>query len=174
MSGSLMNSPAVTFLLVVPSTVIWSYFSFGVVLAIGLARIFLHGDWQKSRGFDRLILFGPLFYAAPLAAFGTEHFTLAKAIASIVPAWMPWHLFWAYFVGVAFIAAALAIVARKMARTASILLGTMFFIWVIILHLPRVAANPRNGDEVTSLLVALAMSGVSFILAESFASDLSA
>jgi hypothetical protein len=54
------------------------------------------------------------------------------------------------------------------------LLGTMFFIWVVILHIPRVATNPRDGNEVTSLLVALAMSGVSFILAESFASDLAA
>jgi uncharacterized membrane protein len=103
-----------------------------------------------------------------------QHFQYAKFVATIVPAWIPARLFWAYFVGVAFIAAALAIVTRKMARTASILLGTMFFIWVIILHVPRVAAQPRNGNEVTSLLVALAMSGVSFILAESFASDLAA
>ena len=69
----------------IPSMVIWSYLAFGLVLAIGLVTIFLRGDWQKARGLDKLILFGPLFYAAPLAAFGTEHFTLTKAVASIVP-----------------------------------------------------------------------------------------
>ena len=61
---------------------------------------------------DKLILLGPLFYAAPLAAFGTEHFTLTEEIASIVPAWIPWHTFWSYFVGACFIAAALSLVRQ--------------------------------------------------------------
>lgn len=119
-----------------------------------------------------LASFGRVVFAVALVVFAVQHFLYAKFVATIIPAWIPARLFWTYFVGVAFIAAALAIATRKMARTASVLLGTMFLIWVVILHLPRVAANPRDGNEVTSLLVALAMSGVSFILAESFASDL--
>jgi uncharacterized membrane protein len=120
---------------------------------------------------SRLAIFGRVVFAIALVVFAVQHFLYAKFVATIVPAWIPARLFWSYFVGVAFVAAALAIVTRQMARTASILLGTMFFIWVFILHLPRVAAKPRNGDEFTSLLVALAMSGASFILAESFAPD---
>ena len=77
-SGCLLNSPAVMAFVAIPSEVTWSYFAFGVVIAIGLVTIFVRGDWQKARGFDRLILFGPLFYAAPLAAFGTEHLTLYR------------------------------------------------------------------------------------------------
>ena len=91
MSGSLVNSSAIMAFVAIPSQVIWSYLAFGVVLAIGLVVILVRGDWQKARGFDRLILFGPIFYAAPLAAFGTEHFTLTKVIAAIIPAWIPWH-----------------------------------------------------------------------------------
>src|SRR6266480_4471309 len=116
LSGSLANSWAVMALLTIPSTVIWSYSAGGVVLALGLVTIFLRGDWQMARGFDKLILFGPLFYAAPLATFGTEHFTLTAAIASIVPKWIPWHLFWAYLVGACFIAAALSLVTRIQPR----------------------------------------------------------
>ena len=78
MNSSLVNSSAVVTLLAIPSTVIWAYLAFGLVFALGLATIFLRGDWQKARGFDKMILFGPLFYAAPVAAFGTEHFTLAR------------------------------------------------------------------------------------------------
>ena len=103
-------------LLAIPSTVIWSYFVGGVVFAIGLLMIFLRGDWQKARGLEKLILFGAIFYAAPLAAFGTEHFTLTEAVASLVPAWIPWHMFWAYFVGTCFIAGALSMVTRIQAR----------------------------------------------------------
>ena len=88
-----MNSSPANVLVAIPSTVIWSYSVFWTVFAIGLVTMFLRGDWQKARGLDKLILFGPLFYAAPIAAFGTEHFTLAKIIASIVPACIPWHCF---------------------------------------------------------------------------------
>jgi uncharacterized membrane protein YphA (DoxX/SURF4 family) len=82
-----------------------------------------------------------------------------------VPAWIPDRLFWAYFVGVAFVAAALCIAAQKAARLSAILLGLMFFLWVLIVHLPRVAAAPHNGNEWTSLFVALAMSGGALLIA---------
>jgi len=35
-----------------------------------------------------------------------------------------------------------------------------------VLHGPRVAAQPRNADELSSLLVALAMGGASFVVAQ--------
>ena len=126
----------------IPSEVTWSYFAFGVVIAIGLVTIFVRGDWQKARGFDKLILFGPLFYAAPLAAFGTEHLTLTKVIASLVPKWIPWHLFWAYFVGVCFIAAALSLVTRIQARLTASLLGLTFFLFVVLMDVPGWAHDP--------------------------------
>src|SRR6266480_2234019 len=55
---TLANSSAVMAFFAVPSTVIWSYSVGGVVLAIGLAAIFLRGHWQKARGLDKLILLG--------------------------------------------------------------------------------------------------------------------
>src|SRR6516225_9083159 len=133
-SGSLVNSSAAMALLAIPSPVIWSYFAFGVVLAIGLVAIFLRGDWQKARGFDKLILFGPLFYAAPIAAFGTEHFTVTEAITSIMPAWIPWHQFWVYLVGTCFIAATLSLVTGIQARLSAILLALTFFLFVALMH----------------------------------------
>jgi hypothetical protein len=113
----------------------------------------------------RMAVAGRYLITVSLVVFAVQHFIYAGFVASLVPAWIPWHLFWAYFVGVAFIAAALAIAANKMMRLTGVLLGTMFLIWVVVLHVPRVASAPRNGDETTSLLVALAMGGVGFILA---------
>jgi uncharacterized membrane protein YphA (DoxX/SURF4 family) len=164
---SLVNSWAVMALLVIPSQVIWAYFSFGVALAIGLVAIFLRGDWQKARGLDKLILFGPLFYAAPIAAFGTEHFTLTKAIASIVPAWIPWHLFWAYFVGTCFIAAALSLVTRIQARLSASLLALTFFLFVVLMDAPAWAQNPRNRFGLVLALRELSFSGGPLALAAS-------
>jgi hypothetical protein len=155
-SGSLVNSSAVVAFLAIPCQVIWSYFVGGAVLAIGLVVIFVRGDWQKARGFDKLILFGPPFYAAPLAAFGTEHFTLTKAIASIIPAWIPWPQFWAYFVGACFIAAALSLVTRTQARLSASL---TFFLFVLLMDAPGWAQNPRDRFALTVALRELSFSG---------------
>jgi uncharacterized membrane protein YphA (DoxX/SURF4 family) len=153
--------------LAIPSQVIWSYFVGGTVLAIGLIVIFVRGDWQKARGFDKLILFGPPFYAAPLAAFGTEHFTLTKAIASIIPAWIPWHQFWAYFVGACFIAAALSLVTRIQARLSASLLALTFFLFVLLMDAPGWAQNPRDRFALTVALRELSFSGGTLALAVS-------
>jgi uncharacterized membrane protein len=149
----------------IPSEVIWSYFVGGAVFVIGLLAIVLSGDWQKARGYDRLILFGPLFYAAPLAAFGIEHFTLTKTIASLVPAWMPWHQFWAYFVGACFVAAALSLVTRIQARLSSSLLALTFFLFVVLMDAPAWARHPQDRFAVTLALRELAFSGGALALA---------
>ncbi|MGH9405074.1 MAG: hypothetical protein ACRD3D_04460 [Terriglobia bacterium] len=166
-NGSLANSPAVVALLAIPSQVIWSYFAFGVVFAIGLVAIFLRSDWQEARGFDKLILFGPLFYAAPIAAFGTEHFTGTQSIASLVPAWIPWHQFWAYFVGACFIAAALSLVTRIQARLAASLLALTFFLFVVLMDAPGWARNPHNRFALALALRELSFSGGALALAAS-------
>ena len=154
-------------LLAIPSEVIWSYSVGGAVFALGLVAIFLRGDWQKARGFDKLILFGPLFYAAPLAAFGTEHFTLTVVIASIVPRWIPWHQFWAYFVGACFVAAALSMVTRIQARLSASLLALTFFLFVMLMDAPGWAQNPRNPIALTLALRELSFSGGALALAAS-------
>jgi uncharacterized membrane protein YphA (DoxX/SURF4 family) len=166
-SSSLDNSPAVMALVAIPSTVIWAYFAGGVVFAIGLAVIFLRGDWQKARGFDKPILFGPLFYAAPIAAFGTEHFTATKGIASLVPRWIPWHLFWAYLVGACFIAAGLSLVTKIQARLAASLLALTFFLFVVLMDAPGWAQDPQNRFALTVALRELSFSGGALALAAS-------
>ena len=153
--------------LVIPSAVSWSYFVFCVVLSTGLITIFLHGEWQKARGFDKLILFGPLFYAAPLAAFGTEHFTQTAIIASFVPRWIPWHLFWAYFVGACFIAAPLSLVTRIQARLSTTLLALTFFLFVALMDAPGWAQHPRDRFAIALVLRELSFGAGPLALAAS-------
>jgi len=166
-SGSVGNPPAVMALVAIPSTVVWAYCAFAVILATGLVAIALRGDWQRARGLDKLILFGPLFYGAPIAAFGTEHFTVTEAIASIMPAWIPWHHFWAYLVGACFIAAALSLVTGIQARLSASLLALTFFLFVMLMHAPNWAHNPRNRFALAVALRELSFSGGALALAGS-------
>lgn len=153
--------------LAIPTQVLWSYFAGGIILAVGLIAISLRGDWLTSRGFDKLILFGPLFYAAPIGAFGAEHFTVTAPIASIIPAWIPWHLFWVYFVGACFIAAALSLVTGIQARLSASLLALTFFLFVVLMHAPNWAQNPHNRFAATVALREIAFSGGALALAAS-------
>jgi uncharacterized membrane protein YphA (DoxX/SURF4 family) len=164
---SLLNSSEALALLVIPSQVIWSYSVGGAVLAIGLIAIILRGDWQKARGLDKLILFGPIFYAAPIAAFGTEHFTLTTGMVPMVPAWIPWHKFWVYFVGTCFIAAGLSLVTGIQARLAASLLGLTFFLFVVLMDAPAWAQDPRDRFATALMLRELAFSGGPLALAAS-------
>jgi uncharacterized membrane protein len=151
----------------IPSEVIWSYLAFAVVFVVGLVAIFLRGDWQRARGFDQLILLGPIFYAAPLAAFGTEHFTLTKEIASIIPKWIPWHYFWTYFVGTCFIAAAFSLVTRIRARLAAGLVALAFFLFVTLMYIPATLRHLDNRIFPTIALRETSFSGGALAFAAS-------
>ena len=161
------NSLAFVALLAIASPVTWSYLVLGVVFAIGIVAIFLRKEMREARGVDKLILFGPIFYAAPIAAFGTEHFTITKDIASIVPAWIPWHIAWAYFVGVSFVAAALSLVTGILARLAASLLALTFFLFVLLMDAPGWARDPHNRFALAVALRELSFSGGALALAAS-------
>jgi uncharacterized membrane protein YphA (DoxX/SURF4 family) len=108
---------------------------------------------------------GRILFGGSLVVFGVQHVIYGAFVATLIPAWIPGRLFLAYFVGIAFFAAALAIVSGWLSSLAATLLGIMFLSWVLVLHAPRVAGALHNGNEWTSLFVALAMSGGAFVIA---------
>jgi hypothetical protein len=108
---------------------------------------------------------GRVFYSVELVGFAIQHFLYARFVATLVPSWIPGHLFWAYFVAVALCASAVSILSGIYTRVAAGLLGLMFFSWVLILHLPRCLASPGSGPEWTSALNALAMAGGAWVIA---------
>jgi uncharacterized membrane protein len=114
---------------------------------------------------DKVAAPGRYFIAISMAIFGIDHFLVAGLIAGLIPAWIPWHWFWVYFTAIGFIAAAVSIAIGKHVRLAGTLLGLMFFLWVLLLHAPRVAADLHNGNEWNSAFVALTMSGCALTVA---------
>jgi uncharacterized membrane protein len=124
-------------------------------LTIGCAAFVLAGVMKRTA---RIVI------GISMIVFGIDHFEVLKFIASLVPSWIPGAFFWSWFTGLAFIAAGVSIITRWQMRLGSALLGLMFFLWVVVLHGPRVAASPHNQDEWNSLLIALAFCGLCWIL----------
>ena len=144
----------------------------GELLAMsGVAWVLAGGRMENRPGFlagdmERTARLGRVLFAGPLVVFGIQHFLYPGFLATLIPSWIPWHLFWEDVVGAAFIAAATGIATNKAARLAALLLGMMFGLFVLVLHVPRVVAAVRSLDEWTSAFVAVAISGGAFVLAE--------
>lgn len=120
-----------------------------------------------TRYLEPLMPFGRFFLPITVIAFGIDHFLYPAFVATLVPAWIPGHVFWTYFAGVALIAAGVGMIVRVLPRLASLMLGIMIFLWFIFLHIPRAIADPHTalGNEWTRVFEALAFSGIAFMLA---------
>jgi uncharacterized membrane protein YphA (DoxX/SURF4 family) len=120
----------------------------------------------RQRRLDRLLGVGRWLFAGAMVVFGIDHLLIPVFIASLIPPWFPGALFWAYFTGVALIAAGVSIAARRMDRWAAMLLGSMFLVWFLFLHIPRLLSPPasHNPDEWSSALIALGMCGASWLM----------
>ncbi len=110
------------------------------LIAIIAAKI----DVAQARGLDKIVALGNLFFAAPLAVFGAEHFAAARGIMQLVPKFMPWPLFWTYVVGVGLIAASLSIATKIQVRWSGLLFGMMMFLFVAMMDLPGTLQNMHN------------------------------
>ena len=89
-------------------------------------------DLARARPLDKIVALGNLAFAAPMAVFGALHLWGIDFVKDIVPAYMPFRLFWAYFVGVALIAASLSIAARVLVRWSGLLLALMMLLFVVM------------------------------------------
>jgi len=137
-----MRTTVLGFILNIPKEVFWPYFGFIVGLGFGLFAV--RKDIVKARGLDKLITLAPAFFAAPLTAFAAEHFVLTRSMLPLVPAWIPAHLFWILFVGVALLAAVLSIYLNRSVWLSATLLGVMFILFVLLMDVPAIIAHPGN------------------------------
>src|SRR6185295_9132213 len=117
----------------------------------------------------KLLPFGIIIFSITMISFGIDHFLYAKDVAEYIPSWVQHKIFWSYFAGTALLGSGIAIILNIKQRLFAALLGTMIFIWFIILHIPKAIASPfaDMGSEVTSAFLALAYSGIASVIAGS-------
>jgi uncharacterized membrane protein len=142
-------------------------------LALSSGAFLIAGIYSKqNKNFlpgllPKLVPFGVVLFGVIITTFGIDHFLYAKDVAEYIPSWISSRLFWAYVAGTALLGSGVAITLNIGRQLMATLLGTMIFIWVIILHIPKAIAEhlTNMGSEVTSALIALAYSGIAFVIA---------
>jgi uncharacterized membrane protein YphA (DoxX/SURF4 family) len=131
------------------------------LIALWAAR----ADIERARGLDKIVALSNLCFAAPLAVFGALHLSAARGLMPMVPSYMPWRLFWAYFFGFALLAASLSIATKIQVRWSGLLFGIAMFLFVAMLDIPGSLATPRDRFGWTLTLREMLFGGGGWILA---------
>jgi uncharacterized membrane protein len=130
-------------------------------MAMGGLALFAAGAGPMRR---TLHLVARFLAGASAMVFGLAHFNYIDFTASFVPAWIPWKVFWAWATGAGHFAAGLAFVSGIKARLAATCLAGMMGSFVVLLHIPRVIAQPEVHAEWIMLAVSSSLTGAAWLL----------
>src|SRR3984885_8404741 len=158
-----MHTTILATFLEISSTAV-SMCSAGIVLLV-IAAWAAKTDIARASGLDKIVVLSNLCFAIPLAVFGAEHLSGARFIMLGVPSFMPWRLFWAYFVGFALLSASLSIATKIQVRWSGLLFGIMMFLFVAMVHIPRVLASPRDKFAWVIVIREMSFAGGAWLLA---------
>lgn len=107
-----------------------------------------------------------ILFALPWIVFGIQHFMYADFVATLVPKFMPFKLFWAYFTGTAMIAAGVSLIAGKLSFWAALLLGAMLVGFILLIHVFVLAAGPLDAKIWTRPVQDVALAAACLLLAD--------
>ena len=151
----------------------WSVFPLTVMLAAAwVLYVWFATDWDRRHlsfviGSNGLRIARAL-YGLSLIFFGAAHFVDLKDTLSLIPNWLPGHLFWAYFTGCAFIVAGIAALTSLCARLAVTLSVVQITSFLVLVWLPIVATGSRDPFQWSETILNVALSAGGWVVADSY------
>ena len=163
----------VPWMLVSPTINIWWPASCTAVIA-GTVWVLCISLAQDRRGFftgSKGLCIARTLFGVGLIPFGIAHFLYPDATAPLVPSWLQWPMFWAYFTGVTFIAAGVAIITRVLARLAAVLITLQIGLFTLIIWVPMSVAGTLTPFQWGEFLVSIVLTACGWVVADSYRDD---
>jgi hypothetical protein len=151
----------------------WSVFPLAVMLAAAwVLYVWFATDWDRKYlsfavGSNGLRVARTL-YGLSLIFFGAAHFIDVKDTVSLIPNWLPGHLFLAYFTGCAFIAAGVAALTGVYARLAVTLSVLQMTLFLVLVWIPIVAKGSRDPFQWSETILNVALVAGGWVVADSY------
>ena len=151
----------------------WSVFPLIVVVAASLVLyVRFATDWERehlgfisSKNGTRI---GRVLYAFSLIFFGVAHFIDLKDTLTLIPHWLPGHLFWAYFTGCAFVAAGIAVLIGYCARLAAALSTLQIGLFLLLVWIPIVATGSKVPFQWSETILNAVLLAGAWMIADSY------
>ena len=153
--------------------VAWTFGSTGVMVAAAwVLYVRFAGERDRPRlglvAGDRGLRIARALYGVSLIPFGLAHFMYVEATTTLIPAWLPWHVAWAYLTGAAFIAAGLAVTFGVLARLAAALSTLQLGLFGLIVWVPRVLTGNLNDFQWGEFVITCALTAGAWVVADSY------
>jgi len=151
----------------------WSVFPLTVMLAAAwVLYVWAGDDWDRKHlsfiSSNNGLRIARALYGLCLIFFGVAHFIDVKDTVSLIPHWLPGHLFWAYFTGCAFIAAGLATLIGIGARLAVALSVFQIALFLFLVWIPIVATGSKDPFQWSETILNTALLAGAWVVADSY------
>jgi uncharacterized membrane protein len=152
----------------------WSACETAVMLAASwVLYVWFAASWDKQHlGFatgEKGLRIAHVLYALSMITFGLAHFAYPQNTVSLVPHWLPWHVFWANLTGWAFVAAGVGMLIGVCARLAAALSVFEIGLFTVLVWAPVVlSARPKTAFQWNEAIVSAALTAAGWVVADSY------
>lgn len=127
--------------------------------------VLLTAAWMLVTEDARAVRVAQLLFGLALIPIGLAHFVYLELTVPLVPGWLPYHTFWAYFTGAAQLAAAAGVLFGVYARLAAALDAVLMAAFTFLVWPQLLVASPAKPGLWSEFIISWAMTAAAWVVA---------